>query len=99
MCSKNKGADQLCGYREADLHLCLPICKNRFSHDAAQLLSYVFNKTGLMAKSAKSANPDQIQSLYELRPKKTWIFAYVKTKAQIIYAVTVQLISPFVFTT
>ena len=26
-CSENKGADQLCGYREADLRLCLGICK------------------------------------------------------------------------
>ena len=24
-CSKNKGADQLCGYHEADLHLCFRI--------------------------------------------------------------------------
>ena len=24
--SENKGADQLCGYREADLHLCFRIC-------------------------------------------------------------------------
>ena len=27
--SKNKGADQLGGYREADLRLCFRICKNR----------------------------------------------------------------------
>ena len=26
-CSENKGADQLRGYREADLHLCFQICK------------------------------------------------------------------------
>ena len=25
--SENKGADQLCGYHEADLHLCVRICK------------------------------------------------------------------------
>ena len=36
-CSENKGADQLRGYREADLCLCFRICKKRFSHDAAQL--------------------------------------------------------------
>ena len=37
-CSKNKGADQLHGYREADLRLCFRICKKkRFSHDAAQI--------------------------------------------------------------
>ena len=39
MCSENKGADQLRGYREADLRLCFRICKKkRFSHDAAQLI-------------------------------------------------------------
>ena len=27
LCSKNKGADQLRGYREADLRLCFCICK------------------------------------------------------------------------
>ena len=27
-CSENKGADQLSGYREADLRLCFRICKN-----------------------------------------------------------------------
>ena len=26
-CSENKGADQLCGYRGADLRLCFGICK------------------------------------------------------------------------
>ena len=30
MCSENKGADQLRGYREADLHLCFRICKKPF---------------------------------------------------------------------
>ena len=28
LCSENKGADQLHGYREADLGLCFRICKN-----------------------------------------------------------------------
>ena len=27
LCSENKDADQLRGYREADLHLCFGICK------------------------------------------------------------------------
>ena len=38
LCSENKGADQLRGYREADLRLCFRICKSRFSHDEAQLV-------------------------------------------------------------
>ena len=36
-CSENKGADQLRGYREADLRLCFHMGKCLFSHDAAQL--------------------------------------------------------------
>ena len=39
LCSENKGADQLCGYRKADLRLCFRICKKkRFSHDEAQMI-------------------------------------------------------------
>ena len=30
LCSENKGADQLCGYRTADLRLCFRICKKQF---------------------------------------------------------------------
>ena len=37
LCSENKGADQLRGYREADLRLCFRVCKCWFSHDAVQL--------------------------------------------------------------
>ena len=40
-CSENKGADQLRGYREADLRLCFRIGKNPFSHDAAQFSYFV----------------------------------------------------------
>ena len=34
---ENKGADQLCCYRTADLCLCFRICKSRLSHDQAQI--------------------------------------------------------------
>ena len=34
---ENKGADQLSGYRQADLRLCFRIWKRWFSHDAAQM--------------------------------------------------------------
>ena len=37
--SLNKGADQLCSYCTADLHLCFCQGINQFSHDAAQLLT------------------------------------------------------------
>ena len=36
LCSENKGADQLRGYREADLRLCFRYIEDRwFSHDVA----------------------------------------------------------------
>ena len=38
-CSENKGADQLRGYREADLHLVFAYAKSRFSHKGAHLIS------------------------------------------------------------
>ena len=44
-CSENKGADQLCGYRKADLRLCFLICKKGFSHDAAQFIMTKIKKT------------------------------------------------------
>ena len=37
LCSENKGADQLRGYREADLRLYFANAKRLFSHDAAQI--------------------------------------------------------------
>ena len=38
VCSKNKGADQLHGYRVADLCLCFcTYAESRFSHDTPQL--------------------------------------------------------------
>ena len=43
LCSENKGADQLRGYREADLRLCFRVCKSRFSHDAAHLYILLIN--------------------------------------------------------
>ena len=36
LCSENKGADQLRGYREADLRLVFAYAKCWFSHDPAQ---------------------------------------------------------------
>ena len=42
MCSENEGADQLRGYREADLHLCFRICKNPvFSHRSSFHFNYI----------------------------------------------------------
>ena len=41
-CSENKGADQLCGYREADLRLCFRICKKPvFSRRGSYIYIYM----------------------------------------------------------
>ena len=42
MCGENKGADQLCSYCTADLHLCFGIAKIRFSHDVAQMTNVFY---------------------------------------------------------
>ena len=44
LCSENKGADQLRGYREADLRLCFRICKEPvFSRCGSYHLSHQFH--------------------------------------------------------
>ena len=55
LCSENKGADQLRGYREADLRLCFRICKNRFSHVAAHLFCSVLDEDVNLYKSRLEA--------------------------------------------
>ena len=41
-CSKTKDADQLRGYREADLRLCFRICKIWFSHNKAHIINFAY---------------------------------------------------------
>ena len=44
LCSENKGADQLSGYREADLGLCFGICKKAvFSRCGSNYLQYMLS--------------------------------------------------------
>ena len=38
-CSENKGADQLRGYREADLRLCFAYAKSRLAHNEAHIFA------------------------------------------------------------
>ena len=61
LCSENKVADQLRGYREADLRLCFRICKNpvfsrRGSNErhSFHLLYVVFNYLGVYSSYSKS---------------------------------------------
>ena len=68
ICNKNKGADQLRGYREADLRLCFCICKMLVSHDTAHFslcssypyLSHVMRKPAFCIRKNKGA--DQLHS-------------------------------------
>ena len=41
LCSENKDANQLHGYSRADLRLCFRICKKRFSHAGAHIVSNI----------------------------------------------------------
>ena len=43
-CSKNKGADQLRGYREADLRLCFRICKKPVFSRRGSILAVAMSK-------------------------------------------------------
>ena len=55
---ENKGADQLRGYREADLRLCFRICKNPvFSRRGSNLL-FANGKTELQISIFDSATPN-----------------------------------------
>ena len=49
MCSENKGADQLRGYREADLRLCFRICKSLVFSHAAHLKTYMVGNSEEMS--------------------------------------------------
>ena len=57
-CSENKGADQLRGYREADLRLCFRICKKkRFALDEAHM-SHVLRKPVFRVSDQVRHKPD-----------------------------------------
>ena len=53
LCSENIGADRLSGYGAADLHICFRICKIRFSHDAAHIVSITLHFHVLHVKGLK----------------------------------------------
>ena len=56
LCSENNSADQLCGYRAADLHLCFGIFKSRFSHEEAQTAHKNGQQHGLATVSSRFVN-------------------------------------------
>ena len=40
--AKTKGADQLCGYRAADMYLCFPVCKKQIFSQCGSYLNSPF---------------------------------------------------------
>ena len=73
-CSENKDADQLCGYREADLRLCFRICKNPvFSRRGSIMFTYFAYsfQMGLLKK-----NEEEFLIQYNLGFKK-WLFHFI----------------------
>ena len=69
-CSENIGADQLRGYREADLRLCFRICKNPVfsrcgSYDTCTMIE---NEINMYVESASSNFPitdSRLKSIYD----------------------------------
>ena len=66
LCSENKGADQLRGYREADLRLCFRICKKPvFSRRGSFMEDIVVSMEGVTKllkdlNSSKALGPDEL---------------------------------------
>ena len=56
--AKNKGADQLCSYSTADLHLCFLICKIWFSYDEAHIELHVILDIYIRAVAGQRSSPD-----------------------------------------
>ena len=59
LCSENKGADQLCVYRTADLRLFFAYAKSRVSHDAAHIIC--IHKTTTQKLSPKQTEKATLQ--------------------------------------
>ena len=62
LCGENKGADQLRGYREADLRLCFRICKKP-----------VFSQRGSNKRHIKELERNHLNALRQIQslPKRT----------------------------
>ena len=59
LCSENKGPDQLCGYREADLRLCFRICEK-----------LVFSRRGSFQRIEEEKKQQQQQELERQREEE-----------------------------
>ena len=48
LCRQNKGVDQLCGHRTADLRLCFRICKKQFSWCCSSNVTQILPEVSLL---------------------------------------------------
>ena len=56
--SENKDADQLRGYREADLHLIFACAEHWFSHDMAHIILYSLSSSVIVCCYIHLLNPN-----------------------------------------
>ena len=91
LCSENKGADQLRGYREADLRLCFRICEKPFSHNAAyfipatskfKLSSGTFYNKGMYSSKLSHVRrkPESLGFPTKSETICAFVFAYAKSR-------------------
>ena len=95
LCSENKGADQLRGYREADLHLCFRICKKPVFSQQGSFDKY--SNTGASHTLFQDEIPLPLNYQFNMSLIRKSVFDICE--AQISCLVTTQLISTFVFST
>ena len=87
-CSENKGADQLRGYREADLRLCFRIYKNPvFSRRGSIIFDVVFVYIySVMSECEPSREKsDQLQLMRDAISPSHWLFCKVLNHLTIFF--------------
>ena len=94
LCSENKGADQLRGYREADLRLCFRICKKPvFSRRGSFELMFVPGTRVLHCEKAKYTNWKDRPM--EKNPKNIYFIAFMPTPDFRLFAICLMIIWGF----
>ena len=71
LCSENKGADQLRGYREADQRLCFRICKKPVFSQFSLIFGQVYKLINVLGRTAVTSESGHIRQLNCIRPNKT----------------------------
>ena len=80
-CSENKGADQLRGYREADLRLCFRIGKNPvFSRCGSYKTSEMYDTILYVKKENNNREHSMTVSIYQLSPCQMQLILFLVVK-------------------